>query len=67
MSSLTMTNTVTNVHLNGKVETSLNGHRKNGYLKHESSDKTVSIAFLYTAIIIDYIYLHEHTKPPSEV
>ncbi|OWR47023.1 choline-phosphate cytidylyltransferase B-like isoform X2 [Danaus plexippus] len=40
MSSLTMTNTVTNVHLNGKVETSLNGHRKNGYLKHESSDKT---------------------------
>ncbi|CAG9576081.1 unnamed protein product [Danaus chrysippus] len=40
MSSLTMTNTVTNVHLNGKVETSLNGHRKNGYTRHENLDKT---------------------------
>lgn len=39
MSALTMTTTLTNGHhkgtCNGKIETSLNGYRKNGYVKSE--------------------------------
>ncbi|CAH0722843.1 unnamed protein product, partial [Brenthis ino] len=35
MSALTMTTTLTNGHLNGKLENGLNGYRKNGYVKSE--------------------------------
>lgn len=44
MSAVTMTTTLTNGHalLNGKLETSLNGYRKNGYTKPESIETPVS-------------------------
>ncbi|XP_045454186.1 choline-phosphate cytidylyltransferase A-like [Melitaea cinxia] len=40
MSALTMTTTLTNGHHNGKLETGLNGYRKNGYVKPEISNSS---------------------------
>ncbi|XP_047536195.1 choline-phosphate cytidylyltransferase A-like isoform X2 [Vanessa atalanta] len=40
MSALTMTTTLTNGHHNGKLETGLNGYRKNGYVKPEILDSS---------------------------
>lgn len=44
MSALTITTTLTNGHghVNGQLDTGLNGYRKNGFVKQEIIDRTVS-------------------------
>lgn len=37
---------LTNGHTNGKLENSLNGYKKNGYVNHECTESVVS-AFFY--------------------
>lgn len=75
MSAVTMTTTLTNghAHLNGKLETSLNGYRKNGYAKPESIETPVStvpllnIAFLCTKYWRSVSSLHKSCDVPDRL
>lgn len=48
MSALTVTTTLTNGHVKGKLDTTLNGYRKNGYVKPETDLPSLRLAAPYS-------------------
>lgn len=51
MATMTVTTTLTNGHLNGKIENGMNGYRKNGYINHDQPESVVSTIYRSNVIL----------------